>query len=94
MHSKQLNRLYQQVFSCNASGYKQLFSHHDIYVQGSLKQCQEHGLCSQVARVQILTPHPDITITLVNKSMFTAISGLWKELMFHLTFYHEQFFTD
>lgn len=37
MHSEQLNRLYQQVFSLNASGYKQLLSHHDIYVQGSLK---------------------------------------------------------
>lgn len=37
MHSEQLNRLYQQVFSLNASGYKQLLSHHDIYVQSSLK---------------------------------------------------------
>lgn len=84
MHSKQLNRLYQQMFSLNASGYKQLFSHHDIYVQGSLKQCQEHALSSQAARVQILTPHPDISIALVNKSMFIAIFGWWKELMFHL----------
>lgn len=76
MHSEQLNRLYQQLSFLDANGYQQRFSHRDTYIRGGSQNSVKSMGSSQTTRVQILTPHPDISITLVNESMFIAISRL------------------